>query len=640
MSITHTSAEQQHSGVPRCPRCQNVLPVGAAFCGICGERMNRETATMYAVQSSSALGERYRFTSLVRRRPYVQLFLAHDIQTHRPVAIRDLDMSNLSKEQIEQAMAATLQEYDLLRRQRIPDLMPVIDLRAQEGHIFVVSGWPLTQREGQDSNNLQLQTLQDLLQSGVGLPDEQVALIWMYRICRALDRLHSIQIVVGDLDPYTMVVSETGYDGHAALMLSWLPAGIRELLPSISNLAPSGHFSAPEAQLQRVGPRSDLYSLGAILYLLLTGSAPEAPAQRMMRPLRSVREINPRVNSRTEAIVMRALSLGEEKRYQSAGEMAKDLLQVCSDQQLGAREGEDAAVVSAPADDAEEVTISIVPIQARLARWKLSQLTEGQQEVAQQRAFAEYETDGTNADISMLSTSVSGTLPEPLPRPVQSAKSGTMGVVQPTRAADGPSALQRFKQQLSGMLPALRLKQAAPSTNNGVQAQPPVEELSFLKRLQRFILGEQQRSTTAAALIETPLRVQPNQGYTLRIHLMGRDEPTQRPGAKKETVFSGLSAMVQGDTVHVEVRSALYQSFAYVVQRADVAIPGRGYAAEVVMPMQAFTSGTSGRRERLHIFFTDEVRQPLYEKPFVVEVFVSPLVQSGREGYNVIPIPL
>ena len=121
---------------------------------------------------------------------------------------------------------------------------------------------------------------------------------------------------------------------------------------------------------------------------------------------------------------------------------------------------------------------------------------------------------------------------------------------------------------------------------------------------------------------------------------MGRDEPTSRLGAKKETIFSGLSAMVQGDTVHVEVRSALYQSFAYVVQRADVAIPGRGYAAEVVMPMQAFASGTSGRRERLHIFFTDEVRQPLYEKPFVVEVFVSPLVQSGREGYNVIPIPL
>jgi hypothetical protein len=35
----------------------------------------------------------------------------------------------------------------------------------------------------------------------------------------------------------------------------------------------------------------------------------------------------------------------------------------------------------------------------------------------------------------------------------------------------------------------------------------------------------------------------------------------------------------------------------------------------------------------------DELRRPLYEKPFVVEVLVSHLVQPGREGYNVLTIP-
>lgn len=637
--MTHTLAEQQHSDLLHCPRCHTALPVDAAFCGVCGERIKRVATKMHPVPSS-AVGERYRFTSLVRRRSYVQLFLAHDIQTNRPVAIRDLDMSSLSKEQIEQAMIAVQQEYDLLRRQRIPDLMPVIDLRSQEEHIFVVSGWPFVQRAEQDNNKLKLQTLQDLLQSGVGLPDEQVALIWMYRICRTLDRLHSIEIVVGDLDPYTIVVGETGYDGLVALMLSWLPAGVRALVPASSTFSGAGHFRAPEALLQVAEPRSDLYSLGAILYLLLTGSAPEAPAQRMVRPLRSLREINPRVNSRTEAIVMRALSLDKEKRYQSAGEMAKALLEVCANQQLNAEEREEAAVVSQPADDAEEVTISIVPIQARLARWKLAQLTESQQDTTRQKDFTPDGVDDIHTDISAMKTTTSRALPEPLPRPGQSAKGGTTGLVQPKKE-DALSPLQRFKQQLSGMLPALRPKRAATDIPGDTQAtQAPAEEMSFLKRLQRFILGEQQRSTTAAALIETPLRVQPNQGYTLRIHLMGRDEPTMHAGAKKESLSSGLSAMVQGDMVHVEVRSALYQSYAYVVQRADVAVPGRGYAAEVVMPMQAFASGASGRRERLHIFFTDELRQPLYEKPFVVEVFVSPLVQSGREGYNVIPIPL
>jgi hypothetical protein len=109
---------------------------------------------------------------------------------------------------------------------------------------------------------------------------------------------------------------------------------------------------------------------------------------------------------------------------------------------------------------------------------------------------------------------------------------------------------------------------------------------------------------------------------------------------RKARTPQGLSALVEGDIVSIEVRSVLYQSFAYIVQQAAVAIPAPDYAADVTIPMQAIASGPSGRRDRLHIFFLDEARRPLYEKPFVVEIFVSHLVQSGREGHNVLTIPL
>ena len=98
--------------------------------------------------------------------------------------------------------------------------------------------------------------------------------------------------------------------------------------------------------------------------------------------------------------------------------------------------------------------------------------------------------------------------------------------------------------------------------------------------------------------------------------------------------------MIEGEEVHIEVRSALYQNYAYIVQQADVTIPASGFVAEVTMPMKPLSSGPSGRRERLHIFFMDENRHPLYEKPFVLEVFISHLVQIGREGHNVLSIPL
>jgi hypothetical protein len=90
----------------------------------------------------------------------------------------------------------------------------------------------------------------------------------------------------------------------------------------------------------------------------------------------------------------------------------------------------------------------------------------------------------------------------------------------------------------------------------------------------------------------------------------------------------------------IEVRSALYQNYAYIVQRALVTVPADGYVAEVTIPMRPLASGPSGRRDRLHIFFLNEQHQPLYDKPFVVELFISHLVQPGREGHNVLTLPI
>src|SRR5207244_4160355 len=123
-----------------------------------------------------------------------------------------------------------------------------------------------------------------------------------------------------------------------------------------------------------------------------------------------------------------------------------------------------------------------------------------------------------------------------------------------------------------------------------VTFEPPVEvssdkDSSLLKQLRRLILGEQKHTTTAAAIIETPLRVQPNQSYTIRIQLMGRNEPGNLPGLQGDAIqhdvkkgAHGLSALTEGALIYIEVRSALYQSYAFIVQQAAVYIPAQGYA--------------------------------------------------------------
>jgi len=165
--------------------------------------------------------------------------------------------------------------------------------------------------------------------------------------------------------------------------------------------------------------------------------------------------------------------------------------------------------------------------------------------------------------------------------------------------------------------------------------------------LQHLVLGEQKHSIMVAGIIETPMRVQPNQPFSIRIQLTGRNKPgkvnlqggfSRSDSAKR--LPPGLSALTEGELVFIEMRSMLSQNFAYIVQQATVHIPADGYSAEVTIPLQPLSNGSGGRRERLHIFFMDKMHRPLYEKPFVVELFISHLVQPGREGHNVLTIPI
>lgn len=860
------------SSSQRCNRCHTQIPLKASFCGTCGERLDKQNSTQLLHRTDIA--ERYRITSLVRRLPYVQLFIAIDTLRQQPVVIRDLDISSLDEHGQDQAVEAVQQEHTMLRHYNICNVMPVIDLRFFQGHLYSIAAWPFGFHKNEHSyNSVPHYTLQDLLQSGIGLPDEQVAISWVYRLCYAVEQLHQEKIILGNLDPYAIIVSDHGYDGLPALMISWLPLLLRKNLPYISTATNIVHAGFAESLCSAVQPQSDIYSLGALLYLLFTGTSPQEPGASLQHTLRPSRDLTPKINSGVDTIIKRALAVKSEDRFQSAAEMADALLELgigtrakqahtMADKQaqqtrvlknpliaeqgdplpvddsgdatiiaplpqlrhkltkvltsslkmriahmneasaalantehpaelqsiiieelsMGTEpttetetmlepsatkmdtviepppeetkkviessptEAEEAsepssaemtapptttseAVIETSSSDAETTTrlpttkteivaetpsiesVESVTITGPLlsetaveAEPALAQKTEAETETASPSEPLEVdeeaedeethaaetvtgpllsetaveidvaaETDAPSVqdevvietvvpeeprlqDAQVVEYALTPTAPieddqaiEPaqqteeeaetvLAEPVaELASSATEEAEEeqlvPEPEVDAlpeistaPSLMQRVLERVSGVLPSM----ARPTA----KVTPEEQETPLLKRLQRFVLGEQQHTTTAAALIETPLRIQPNQIYSIRIHMMGRDEPD--PGAPQ----GGLSAVVKGDLVHIEVRSALYRNFAYIVQQADVTMPGKGFAAEITMPMQAFSQGPSGRRERLHIFFTDEARRPLYERPFIVEVFISHLVQSGREGHNVLSIPL
>ncbi len=683
MSISQTTPEESTVSRLFCPQCKAALPLRATFCGSCGERVKRKKQV--AVIDEQDINNRYRITTLVRRRPYIHLYFAQDIlqssTQSRMVAIRDIEISGLTKEARAEAIALAQQEYDRLRSWHIPHLLASMELRIFQDHLFLISGMPFLPREAASDQASRLYTLQDFLQSGQGLPKESRALAWVRSLCQTLERLHRQGIVPGDLDPYTIVLNKNSADAEPRLMVSWMPPELQKLLdrPTEPSAPQISYFSAPEALDGKADARSDVYSLGALLYLLLTGTPPDESTLRHRRRLRSPRELNTRVSPQLDECVMQALALDPDARFASAA-MLMTALENARVHQISPKMSA-AAVQSSETNVAEAETVRIVPLsQQDVARWRAAreQVAIQNTHILPAPPAATPLPQTGQAQSNGKGFGPLPTTPYPGSRlPAPDSRQGLSGRDTPAPAPTPLAPQAAWKQRLTGItgiLPALKPesqpvpgkqkeKSKPPKKSKQVQVAPqkaaskqaaapkkasaqpkapkiPTGETSLLKQMQRLLLGQQQHAVEAAAIVETPMRVRPDQSYNLRLHIVGRDEPAPHPNAKKGASPAGLSALAHGETIQVEVRSVLQQGYTYILQRATVTVPAHGYAAEVTIPMQPQSGMASGRRERLHVFFLDSQRSPIYEKPFVVEVFISPLVQLGREGHQVLTIPI
>jgi hypothetical protein len=164
-----------------------------------------------------------------------------------------------------------------------------------------------------------------------------------------------------------------------------------------------------------------------------------------------------------------------------------------------------------------------------------------------------------------------------------------------------------------------------------VRAIPTPSSNKLLAHLQRFLVGEMIVADIAGS-IEGPLRLAPQQKYSIRIRIMGRSTAVSEHG--------GLSSLACGDEVNMMICSALNERYAYLLHEIAVAVPVQDSLLEVTVPLIAIDSEQSWHRERLQVYFFDGLDQPLYEKPFAFDLIVSPRVSPGKEGYVAMTIPL
>ena len=272
---------------------------------------------MQPVDTPRIYSGRYELTHLIARGGMAQVYRAMDRQLERPVALKVLfpelsvDRTFVERFRREAQAAANLSH---------PNIVPVFDWGEDDGSYFIVMEYV----EGRP--------LSAVLRDPEPLPPRQIATIGA-GVAAALAFAHRHGVVHRDVKPGNVLITPDGDVKVTDFGIARAMNTEESLTQTGAVMGTAAYFSPEQAEGKGVDSRSDIYSLGVVLYEMavgrppFTGDSPVAVASKHVRDMPVLpREANPSVPPALEAVVMKAMAKNPDDRYGSAEELRADLL--------------------------------------------------------------------------------------------------------------------------------------------------------------------------------------------------------------------------------------------------------------------------------------------------------------------------
>src|SRR5580692_2603376 len=282
---------------------------------------------MEPVETPRIYSGRYELTHLIARGGMAQVYRAMDRQLERPVALKVLfpelsvDKTFVERFRREAQAAANLSH---------PNIVPVFDWGEDDGSYFIVMEY------------VDGRALSAVLKDPEPMPPGQIASIGA-GVAAALAFAHRHGVIHRDVKPGNVLITPEG-------TIKVTDFGIARAVNTEESLTQTGavmgtatYFSPEQAEGMGVDSRSDIYSLGVVIFEMVTGRPPflgDTPVAVASKHVRehppAPREVNPGVPPDLEAIILKCLAKSPDHRYATGDDLRIDLLRFREGRAVGA----------------------------------------------------------------------------------------------------------------------------------------------------------------------------------------------------------------------------------------------------------------------------------------------------------------